>query len=97
MPRHPNSHAWNVATSNNLKRGRSSGFRFQPYGNRSGTIDPRDLGLEPRRGEAHRITRSSDIGQEWMRKQAAIDYSFEVWTKLLTPTDYNLRVVEEKC
>jgi hypothetical protein len=95
MPRHPNSHAWNIATSNNLKKGRQGGFRFQPYGNRC-SIDPRDLGLESRRGEAHRVIRSSDIGQEWMRKQAAIDYSFEVWRKLLAPTDFAAPVVEEK-
>jgi hypothetical protein len=97
MPKYPNSAAWNVATSNNLKKGRTNGFRFQPYGFRSGSVDLQQLGLESRRREAHRVIRSSDIGQEWMRTQAAIDYSFEVWTKLLTPTDYNLCVVEEKC
>lgn len=84
---------------NNLKKGRGrKGFRFQPYGNRSGIIDPRDLGLEARYDRGHRVIRSSDIGQQWLRTQAALDYSFEIWTKLLTPTDFAAPLlVEKKC
>lgn len=83
------SHAWRKGY-NNLAKGRThKRVMFQPYGNRMvNGFDLVKLGIEvPNRG-GHHVTRSTDIGQEWMRQQARLDASFDVWRKLLEPTQF---------
>jgi hypothetical protein len=57
---------------------KGQGFGAQ-YG-RFSALREEDLDVDRKRSDPHRVHRANDPGQDWLRKQAAMNY---MWEKLL--------------